>query len=101
MDLENIMNMWGDIDGVQKELLPKILSTEEKLVVEFALHPISYRIGDESYRHRILNALPKNRKQSFFLSKQSFFFKDFYDDAGEVYKDIEFEHLLIVTQYYV
>ncbi|MDQ9010442.1 hypothetical protein RFI36_12390 [Acinetobacter gerneri] len=63
----------GDIDGVQKELLPKILSTEEKLVVEFALHLISYRIGDESYRHRILNALPKNRKQSFFLSKQSFF----------------------------
>lgn len=69
----------------------------EKIVVEFELQPISYRIGDESYRQRTLNALPINRKGSFFISNQSFFLRDFYSDAGEIYQDIKFEHLLIVT----
>jgi len=73
------------------------VNLNEKIVVEFELQPISYRVGDESYRQRTLDALPINRKGSFFISNQSFFLRDFYSDAGEIYQDIKFEHLLIVT----
>ncbi|OTG90255.1 hypothetical protein B9T24_16445 [Acinetobacter sp. ANC 4654] len=73
------------------------VNLNEKIVVEFELQPISYRVSDESYRQRTLNALPTNRNGSFFISNQSFFLRDFYSDAGEIYQDIECEHLLIVT----
>lgn len=73
------------------------VNLNERVVVEFELQPISYRVGDESYRQRTIEALPTNRKGSFFISNQSFFLRDFYSDAGEIYQDIEFEHLLIVT----
>jgi hypothetical protein len=74
-----------------------IVNSSDRVVVEFELQPVSYRVGDESYRQRTLSALPEGSKGSFFLSKQSIFLSDFYDDAGEVYKNADFEHLLIVT----
>lgn len=80
-----------------KKSIYDAVNLNEKIVVEFELQPISYRVGDESYRQRTLDALPINRKGSFFISNQSFFLRDFYSDAGEIYQDIKFEHLLIVT----
>ena len=72
----------------------------KKVVVEFEFHPISYRLSDESCRNRTLLALPELPElidTSFFISNCSYFLSDFYSDAGIVYENVEFEHLLIVT----
>jgi hypothetical protein len=74
-----------------------VIDSNDRVVVEFEFHPVSYRVGDESYRQRTLSALSEDSKGSFFLSKQSIFLSDFYDDAGEIYENADFEHLLIVT----
>lgn len=41
--------------------------------------------------------LPTLGVTSFWISNHSYFLNDFYADAGELYQDMEFEHLLIVT----
>ena len=68
-----------------------------KVTVEFEIQPVSYRVGDESYRQRTIAMLPSLGITSFWISNHSYFLNDFYSDAGELYQDIEFEHLLIVT----
>ncbi|MEQ1298308.1 hypothetical protein ABLT94_10520 [Acinetobacter soli] len=68
-----------------------------EVTVEFEIQPASYRVGDESYRQRTLAMLPTLGVTSFWISNHSYFLNDFYADAGELYQDIEFEHLLIVT----
>ena len=68
-----------------------------KVTVEFEIQPVSYRVGDDSYRQRTIAMLPSLGITSFWISNHSYFLNDFYSDAGELYQDIEFEHLLIVT----
>lgn len=68
-----------------------------KVTVEFEIQPISYKVSDESYRQRTLAMLPSLGTNSFWISNHSYFLNNFYADAGELYQNIEFEHLLIVT----
>ncbi|AXI03818.1 hypothetical protein [Aquirhabdus parva] len=74
------------------------LNPTDRVVIEFAPRPISYRVGSESYRQRTLSALPDDcGGGNFFFSTHSYFLNDFYEDAGERHNHLGFEHLLIVT----
>lgn len=76
------------------------LEQNSRVIVDFDIFPISFRIVNESYKEKTLFELEQQGllgKGSFFISTNSNFIKDFYEEAGSIYQDYQFEHLLILV----